>query len=108
MCIVVLSCEDITLYDIIEWWDLYTILLVGITTAVAAVVSEWGYVHYVTIAVTLRQDQSGQSGLSCAVSVVLHILEPSQSEYACSFVGRLVITLIKQVSFILIIAHRYH
>ena len=58
-----------------------------------------------TMMITLRQDQSGQSGLSCAVNVVLHILEPSQSEYACSFVGRLIITLIKQVSVILIIAH---
>ncbi|XP_065901189.1 importin-9-like isoform X2 [Dysidea avara] len=46
-------------------------------------------------------DQSGQSGLACAVSVVLHILLPSQSEYAASFVGRLIITLIKQLGTLL-------
>lgn len=87
---------------------MYTILLVSITTATAAVVSGWGCGYHLSMSVTLRQDQSGQSGLSCAVSIVLHILKPSQSEYACSFVGRLIITLIKQVSYILIIAqHKY-
>ena len=62
-------------------------------------VSGWGYIStYNRVSYSLRQDQSGQSGLSCAVNVVLHILEPSQSEYASSFIGRLIITLIKQVS----------
>jgi len=85
---------------------MFTVLLILITSATTAVVSGWGYINVFNhMSYPLRQDQSGQSGLSCAVNVVLHILEPSQSEYASSFVGRLIITLIKQVRRTPIIAH---
>ena len=39
----------------------------------------------------------GQSGLLLATQVVVHLLNPSLAEFSASFVGRLVVMLIKQV-----------
>ena len=39
----------------------------------------------------------GQSGLLLATQVVVHLLNPNLAEYSASFVGRLVVMLIKQV-----------
>jgi hypothetical protein len=43
----------------------------------------------------------GENGLLLSVKIILHLLDPSLSEFSCSFLGPLVIVLIKQVGSVL-------
>ena len=55
------------------------------------------YLHRGVMQLSEWSTSDGQSGLLLATQVVVHLLNPSLAEYSASFVGRLVVMLIKQV-----------
>lgn len=42
-------------------------------------------------------DPSGRAGLHYVVQVILHMLDPSRPEFTASFVGKLLIVIVKKV-----------
>ena len=44
-----------------------------------------------------RRDEEGSSGVKYVVKVILHLLDPLVSEFSASYVGKLILVLMKKV-----------
>lgn len=54
--------------------------------------------HNVVLSLSIRIDESGQTGLHYIAQVVIYLLDPARPEYSAAFVDKLIIVFMKKVT----------